>query len=185
VPGGGLNTSTKYFPYACHQGNLSAQEKALEFMFFDLTACVTPDSAPPPAPKTTFISASFTLDYTAVCAPGTHVVWRELQWQATVPDSASIRFEAQSGPTLATLQPAPPVSPVLLSIATSSTPSGLTDAAYIDTGITGTGAFNNAKPVVLSEDALRIIVTLNPTTDASAAPTLSSWNVMYDCEPSE
>jgi hypothetical protein len=37
-------------PGACKPTDLSAQEKALEFLFFDLSACVTDDSKPPPIP---------------------------------------------------------------------------------------------------------------------------------------
>jgi hypothetical protein len=37
-------------PGACMQADLSAQEKALEFLFFDLSACVTDDTKPPPIP---------------------------------------------------------------------------------------------------------------------------------------
>jgi hypothetical protein len=40
-------------PGACMVGPLSDQEKALEFLFFDLSACVTNDTQPPPIPPPT------------------------------------------------------------------------------------------------------------------------------------
>jgi hypothetical protein len=38
-------------PGSCQVTDLSQQEKALEFLFFDLAACVTDDTQPPPPPK--------------------------------------------------------------------------------------------------------------------------------------
>ena len=39
------------WPGECAGGDLSAQEKALEFLFFDLSACVQNDNNPPPPPR--------------------------------------------------------------------------------------------------------------------------------------
>ncbi len=177
-----VNNDDSLFPEACRQGQLSPQEKALEFLFFDLTACVTPDSAPPPVPTTTFTAASFTQDYTGTCASGSTPVWREVDWQAVIPSTASIDFAAQSGPSFAALKPAVALS---LAHATTTTATPAYDVAYIDTGKSGNGIFNKASPPVASDAVLRLKITLNPTSAADAAPTLKTWKVIYDCVPTQ
>jgi hypothetical protein len=44
------DTSGGVFPSGCMAGDLTAQEKALEFLFFDLSACVQDPGLPPPNP---------------------------------------------------------------------------------------------------------------------------------------
>jgi hypothetical protein len=205
-PGGQCNggspstcsASSNAFPLTCNQGPFSPQEAALEFLLLDLTSCVSPDSAPPPPRMTTphpppatppvYTSATFTEDFASSCPQGARPVWRELDWQALVPDTASIDFSAQTAQT-PTDGGAPNYSTaqlVLLATATvNSVPIG--ERALIDTGMAaGTmGAFNLATPPVMSRDNLRLTVTLHPTSDRRAAPTLVEWQVKADCLPAE
>jgi hypothetical protein len=158
-------------------------------MFFDLTSCVTPDSALPPAPPlaTKYPPATFTVDFEATaCPPQTLPIWREFDWQAQIPMGASIVFSAQSGPTASTLLP---TAPLLLYKATVPTDTGPMmsnfDVALIDAGPKGSGAFNVAMPPVVSGSLLRVTITLNPTPDSDQTPTLNQWRVQYDCGASE
>jgi len=192
IPSGNYGTCSAAkgteFPVACKQGDLTPQEKALEFMFFDLTACVSPDNLPPPKPPITgkFNQATFVQDFTASCKGDTVPVWRDFDWQAEIPDTTSIDIFAQTGDSLASLTP---TTPIQLAHADKSTDTGPSQTAYdialIDTGSSGKGAFNTASPEVLSKNLLRITVTLNPTTDKQTAPRLAHWKVQYDCVPAQ
>jgi hypothetical protein len=153
-------------------------------MFFDLTACVSPDNLPPPKPVTngSYNVATFVQDFTATCPSETQVVWRDFDWQAQIPDGTSIDLAAQSGDDTATLLPAVPVAIAHASASTKVGPDKTNyDMALLDTGFSGTGAFNTASPQVLSKALLRVTVALNPTPDKKKAPRLMHWKVQYDC----
>ena len=198
IPSGNYGRCTSptpgVFPGACKRGELTPQEKALEFMLFDLTACVSADSLPPPPPPVVVPSykpGTFFEDFPSKCVAGTRPVWREFDWQAVVPGDSNIEFFAQTGPDFDNLKPVPaPLSIAKATATTSVGPKGTTfDVAMIDTsnaaGAGGSAAFNLANPPVRSQSVLRLTVTLNPSSDTLQSPSLLQWKVQYDCIPNE
>ncbi|MGA2449911.1 MAG: hypothetical protein ABTD50_14630 [Polyangiaceae bacterium] len=186
----------------CTADVMTPQESVLEYMLFDLTDCVLPDSqdapapnliAPPPAAAFDVLGyrqISFTEDFVSACPPSTRVVWRALAWNAIVPPTAAIVFSAQTADLTADggLPDFIGVQSVALATDTTSTsPPGseaLLDINSVDGGAP-VGAFANAVPPVESKGALRLTVTLTPTTDGFLPPTLLNWQVTSDCLPSE
>jgi hypothetical protein len=166
----GTCTPSTMFPQSCKQGNLSGQEAALEFMLFDLTACVSPDSGQPPAPAVSLNPATFNLDFSGTCPANQKLTWREVDWQATIPASASIVFKAQTSDDVAGFSTAQSVT---VATATSSTTLPNWDVGLIP--------FQAASPPVTSKSMLRVTVTLNPTSTKTSSPSLSQWRVVYDC----
>jgi hypothetical protein len=175
----------KYFPEACLQSAMSAQEEALEFMFFDLTSCVTPDV--PATPTLGLKPETFTLDFTSACPSGTAAKWRQLNFTATFPNpdnNAAISISAQTGPEAeeggamdaGTLLPATPL-PLVTGEETTGSYTVLLD--------TSSGLFTTASPPLVSQGWLRLTITLTPSSDGNYSPTLNSWNVLYDCPASE
>ena len=148
-------------------------------MLFDLTACVSPDSWVPPSPTTVYNPVTFTQDFTSTCGKGQRPAWREFNWQATVPSSASIVFSAQTADTVPALS-----SATLVSVATDTTSTALPawDIGLLETP---SGAFKTANPTIISKNILRMTITLNPTADKKASPTLMQWKVQYDCVDAE
>jgi hypothetical protein len=185
----GLNSHL--FPQACLQTPMSDQEKALEFMFFDLTACVTPDTGTVGPPPVLLNPQTFPLDFVATCPTdagqplGTTPKWREFDFVATFPSPAngsSISFAAQTGPVGGDGSPGfVPTTPLPLTTATTSG----SVAVLLDSSPGGSGRFTTANPPLASQAALRIWVTMTPTADQLSSPTLASWQLVYDCPPTE
>ncbi len=185
IPTGAPSSSNGWFPYACANQPMIAQEEALEFMFFDLTSCVAPDTGnqggPPP-----YKSATFTQDFTGTCSTGQSIKWREFDWQANIPTGTSIVYAAQSGASTTTLLNATPTA-----LATTTTTTNLPnfDAAIIDTSsggtTSGTGPFNLASPAVRSDTILRVTITMNTDKTGTLTPLLINWKVQYDCTDSQ
>ena len=154
------------FPTECPTGALTPQEKAAEFLLFDLGACLTNLPPPPPA----YATASFTRDYQGVCPAGQSVVWRFFDWQTVTPSDSNIVFQAQESNAQTGLATATPV-------VTLGTASGAPITNWVGTDV------SSLIPVSLSW--LRVTVTLNPSSDKQSAPTLTAWRQQFDCVDSQ
>jgi hypothetical protein len=126
-------------------------------------------------PLVLYSTSTFTSTYVGSCSTGFAPTWRFFYWEATTPTGTSIAFQAQTsadgvswGPSVAigTAQPPPTVTPTWTSASQT-----------VDQALRAAGQ--------LSQQQLMIIATFNPDATNTNAPTLSNWQVTYDCESSE
>jgi hypothetical protein len=164
------------FPEVCRDPGtaLSAQEKAAEFLLFDLGGCANP--VPPPPVPPYYPAGSLTRDYEAVCPVGKFPKWRFLYWTTLMPSvdagsGASIGFKAQVGATLATLGP-------IVSLATETA----TRTVWTGVDLSNAAVFPGLQP---SRSNLRITIDFTPTSNNRGTPTLTGLQQTYDCVDSE
>jgi hypothetical protein len=160
------------FPTICAASNaLTPQEKALEFLFFDLSSCNNPVTLPP----FNFPSSTH-FDYQGVCPSQKKVVWRFFDWKAITPSDSRIDFFAQQAATQGALGSATSVGLGTASQALGTgVPGPAPPASWVGSDV---GAKFAPSP---SLSWLRVTVTMHPSTDKYSAPTLSAWRQLYDC----
>jgi hypothetical protein len=173
-------TTASVFPSSCALGfSLTPEEIALEYQFFQLTACLGTSAVPPAPPP---VSATFTRDFQAVCEAGSCPVWQAFEWQSTIPAGTSIAFRAATSDAESSLPASPPpVAPVTVPIADATTtvlaPNWDTDPNTVAWHL----ANEPPGPAQNSEAWLRVYMTLNP--GGSDSPILWGWQQLYDCNP--
>ena len=171
-----LFRSTGTFPSECNLAPaLTASERALEYMLFDVSACV---GAPPPAPAAQYTPATFTRDFVAFCPVGTRIRWRQFAADVNTPGNSSIQFRAQTASNVAAVAAAQSYNVHLAQGLTPDTPVG---GVMLDSDQGGA----MTPPTKSSRAVLRISADFTPTTGGQASPTMYSWTQKYDCEQSE
>jgi hypothetical protein len=126
-------------------------------------------------PIDTYGSSPFTTTYQATCAVGTYPAWRFYYWESITPNGTSIGFTAQTSTNGTTWG-------ALVSIGTAAPPPNVTPTwtsgpLTVDQALK---ASNQASGLYL-----KIIATLNPDATKTLAPTLTNWQLTYDCVASE
>jgi hypothetical protein len=180
---------SKTFPADCSLGApLSAEEKALEFQFFQLTACQLGGSSPPPPPPppAPLPVVTFQRDYLGVCGTGERVKWGPLYWQSLVPPLTSIDFRAATASSIAALPSAPPAAAPVTAVvgkALATVPPPAWDCNGCPGSPVSVDSQLIAQTGTPSKEYLRVFMTFNPT--ASVPPTLLAWRQIYDCVPAE
>ena len=125
---------------------------------------------------TVFATGTFTARLVAECGKGKKPVWQVVQWKATLPAGTSIDFTGASAATSAGLATATTVPAGNATTSTSGTAWSV-NSVNLDTNLRGIN--------VGSLNYLRVVTTLNPSSDKLRTPTLSNWRVVYDCFDAE
>lgn len=127
---------------------------------------------PPPI----YVGATYTRLYTSDCPSATHVRWEIFQWKSITPANTKIVFTAQTGNSPGTYG-----APVNVGIAQAPP---VTTAAWTSDGQTIDAAL--AASDQPDDTLLLLTATFVPTLGPpAAAPTLTDWDVTFDCPPSE
>jgi hypothetical protein len=158
---------------------MTAQEKALEYLFFDLGACVTDVS--PPIPQTLYSDAALTRDYVATCPAQQQPRWTFFDYQgdfpgavANDPSGTSMELRFTTATTQAALD------------ATAKPGSAAATVRGKQTVTAWTGIdVSPTLPGGKSQSFLRVFIDLKPSTDRLSAPTLTAWRQSYTCVDAE
>jgi hypothetical protein len=129
----------------------------------------------PTPPIDTYGSTPFVTTYQSSCPVGQYPAWRFFYWETITPTGTSIAFQAATS-TNGTTWGAP------VSIGTAAPPPVVTS-----TWTSGPQTVDQALRAnnQVSAPYLEIIATLVPDPTHTVAPTLTNWQLTYDCVDSE
>jgi hypothetical protein len=129
----------------------------------------------PAPPILIYQPATYTTTYISACPSSQSPVWRFFYWTSVTPVATSIAFTAETStdgvawgaPVAIGTAAAPPVV----------TPAWTSAATTVDDALVASGQ--------ASQTQLLVTATLNPNASQTATPTLTGWQVTYDCIDSQ
>jgi len=160
-------------------------------------------SCPPVCGAGNLKVGTFTRDFQGVCPSGYLPVWHLFSWSGLTPSDSSLDFTAWTADTQAQLgvqyptgaQLEPPTTPIPGDAGTTPTAApddhangyidGTTYSSDVDTKLIAAGYPVSGKPAFASHAWLRVVMTLSPSADLTAAPTVLAWKQSYDCVAAE
>lgn len=124
--------------------------------------------------------ATYTQVYQATCPQGTKVQWGYFAYNTATPGDSNVIFDARTATSQALL------SGPFTTLATAK-------AAPTDTQVCAMGGpapcpvdmYTKLNLPAVRQEFLEFRITMNPTMDKAAAPTVNSWDITYSCPPSE
>jgi len=191
-------SSLTRFPSECDNTPMTAQEKILEFMLFDLASCITPSSGGPACP------AGTTTCGTICCAAGDLCQSAGLGNQCFTPYPASGTYSqtidastacgagfAPQWTNVVLATTTPPGTSIGVTFYTAATSAGLATATPVDLGTLpptvsplDLRAALAAAPVSGLLPFSRIVFTLNSDAAHTVAPIVDGYQVNFVCQPS-
>ena len=141
------------------------------------TGCVLPHCSN--STEACVTSYTYTEDYLGTCAKSDALPqWSYLQFSAATPGDSSINFQVVTAASIDELATAQPISLVTASAATGITDcllSGPAPKCPVDlyAAMLPSGSAQN--------QYLRLIITLNPSSDGTQSPALDFWRISFAC----
>lgn len=122
--------------------------------------------------------ATFKRDFTSSCVRGFRAKWGTFEYQGTFPTGTSMTVKVRTADDSASLETA-----TLLTVGTANATAAAwsflpTPAKTVDQLISEAGG-------TLGKTMARLEITLTPSSDASATPTLATWRMDSSCVPVE
>jgi hypothetical protein len=124
--------------------------------------------------------AGYSYQYQANCPSGTKVQWGFFAYDTVTPGNAYVSFQARTATTAAGLAAAS-----LVSLGTAQASPNTQTCAMGGPAPCPVDLYGKLGNVAARNEFLELLITMNPTSDKAAAPTVKNWDITYSCPASE